>query len=465
MSQDADDDGLVRLQRAIAADAILSDVTVTRAPRRVYWLSRDEPADTLVLQTPVTSTEFMIRWGPEPEHRIHILPGGRARDTALRNQGDTEKWTPEYRAYHDDFMNGRAFGFRTRGTFDPDVSRPFFSVWAVEKANLHPPGHDDSGEIRTDRHSALSMPIFAGSPVKEVLDWLHQTLGDQARIMTPTVPAAVATENAVLARWPGRIREAQSAARDQKWLQLQDHSPVVQKVLDAVDAERLFLMFPRDRKGGLAPRVRALLAPAGAGSDLERAPWVVAAGPPRTGSHIVTLRVERVIAINEVHRFDLVPAVWRRGSGSLTEPATWGTSSDDRGAITLLRQGKVDAGLRMAGLHLDEAMLRMASGHVLGVICDEPDWSEEARERLSLVLPGLLMTAGLAYARHVLHRPSKDSLRLFTLSGQRHARKASVVIVPSNPPTLKLEWTGSNRRLTPLLWQRPPIPGAWPIGQ
>jgi hypothetical protein len=458
------DGGLSRLQRAIGTDAVLRDVTVGRALRRVHWMSQDQPADTVVVTHPSTSTEYLIRWEPEPEGRLAILPGGRAREVALRYDqevGGSESWTPAYRAYHDDFMNGRAHGFITRGTFDADPHVPFFSVWAVERADLHAPGHDDSGEIRTDRRSALSIQMFAGRPVQEVLDWLHQTLGDLARIVTPPLPAALATENAALANWPDRVSRAQSATQDESWLVTEDPAPIAKAVREQIDGERLFLTFPRDRRGRLTAHVRVLLAPAGPGSDLERWLWVIANGPPRAGGHTITLRLQSVIAINELHRFDLAPWLWRLGSTPLTDPSTWGGSVDDIQAIALLRAGKVEEGLRAAGLHLDEALTRMSKGQLLGVIYDEPAWSEEAREHLSLLFPSLLLSAGVAYARRVLRRPSEDGLRLFTLSGQRHARKASVVLVSSHPPALKLSWTGSNRRLPPLLWQRPPIPGAW----
>jgi len=52
-----------------------------------------------------------------------------------------------------------------------------------------------------------------------------------------------------------------------------------------------------------------------------------------------------------------------------------------------------------------------------------------------------------------------NGLRLFTLPGQRQARKASVMFVPGDTPRLELAWMGSNRRLSYLLWQRPAIPG------
>jgi hypothetical protein len=464
VSLQAGDDGLASLQRALEADAGLSKVTVGREPRRLHWMNREErAADTLVVTHPSTSTEFLIRWDPEPEDRVSMIRGGPARDVVLRSeqeQGGSEKWTHAYRDYHDDFLDGRAHGFRLRGTFDPDLSRPFFSVSALEKAGLHAPGHDDLGEIRADGHSGLWIPMFAASTTEEVVDWLRTTFSRLLEIVAPPMPAALAAEEALLNAWPERVRRAIAEARDPAALLIDGDATVTSEVGSQVDFEGLLLTFPRDGKWRLAPRARVLLAPAGPGSDLERRRWVVAAGPLRAGGRTITIGVEPVIAINEVHRFDLAPWLWRRGSPPLTEPATWNGSFDDREAISQLRDGNIERGLLAAGLRLDEALTRMARGQVLGVIHEETAWSEEARERLSLMFPSLLMGAGLRYAHQVLRRRS-DGLRLFTFSGQRHARKASVVFVPSNPPALRLDWTGSNRRLSTLLWQRPPIPGAW----
>lgn len=171
-----------------------------------------------------------------------------------------------------------------------------------------------------------------------------------------------------------------------------------------------------------------------------------------------------MVSLPPPNRFDRAPWLWRRGSPPLTEPATWTGAVDDATAINLLRQGKVEEGLLAAGLRLDEALTRMTRGQVLGVIYDEPAWSEEVRECLSLMFPGLLMSGGLAYAKEVLRRRS-DGLRLLTMGRQRHTRKASIVFVRSDPPPLVLRSTGSNRRLPPLLRKRPAIPGLWRIAQ
>src|SRR5713101_6338263 len=114
----------------------------------------------------------------------------------------------------------------------------------------------------------------------------------------------------------------------------------------------------------------------------------------------------------------------------------------------------------MSGLTLDEGVTRLAKGLVLGLGYKESTWPAAARESLCLVFPSLLLTAGLTYARRVLRRPS-DGIRLLTLPAQRQARKASIAFVPSDPPRLELRWTGSNRRLSHLIWERPSIPGVW----
>jgi hypothetical protein len=373
---------------------------------------------------------------------------------------ESSGWTEDYRKYFDDASNGRGFPFRERGSFDPELTRPFNKVWALEKAGLHTTGHDDRGEIRTDGHTALSIPMFAATPTEEVIDWLGQLFERLDRIIAPALPSALSIERAALASWPERLRQAQIAARDPSRLRIEDHGAAVDDTCRRIDPERLFLMFPRDRRGRLRPRARLLLSPAATGSDIERRPWVVASGPERAGGDSVTVRVKPLIAVNEAHRFDLTPWLWQRNAALLTEQSSWAHLANDRAAIELLSGGVVEEGLRLTGLILDEGVTRLAKGRILGLGYNDPTWPTVARESLCLVFPSLLLTAGLSYARRVLRRPS-DGLKLLTLPGQRQAMKGSIVFVPSDPPRLELRWTGSNRRLSYVLWERPPIPGVW----
>jgi hypothetical protein len=455
-----DADGLTQLSNAIGAAPQLADVRLTRGTRRVYWLNREEPDDTLVLTHPRTSTEFFIRWEPESADRLAVLPGGRARYLMEEQLEESSGWTQDYRKYFDDASNGRGLPFRERESFDPELSKPFYKVWALEKAGLHTTGHDDRGEIRTDGHSALSIPMFAATPTGEVIEWLSQLFERLDRIIAPALPSALSIERAALASWPERLRQAQSAARDPSRLRIAEHGAAVDETSQRIDPERLLVMFPHDRQGRLRPRTRLLLSPAGTGSDIDRRPWVVASGPERVGGDSVTVRIEPVIAVNETHRFDLTPWLWARNAPPLTAPSSWAPLSNDRAAIELLSGGMVEEGLRLAGLFLDEGVTRLAQGRILGVGYNDPAWPAVARESLCLVFPSLLLMAGLSYARRVLRRPS-DGIKLLTLPGQRQAMKGSIVLVPSDPPRLELRWTGSNRLLSYVLWERPPIPGVW----
>jgi len=455
-----DRDGLLELSEAILAEPKLADVIFARGPRVVHRLRPEAPDDTLVFTHPRTSTEFFIRFEPESADRLAVLPGGRARylmeDQLERSSG----WTENYRRYFDDASNGRGFPFRERGSFDPELTIPFYKVWAVEKAGLHPTGHDDHGEIRTDGQSALTIAMFAATPMEEVVEWLTKVFDRLDRSVAPALPTTLSSERAALASWPERLRQAQSAARDPSLLRIDGHGGAASGVSGRVQRDRLFVTFPRDRRGRLWPRARVLLSPAGAGSDTERRPWIVATGPDWAGGDSLTIRIEPVIAVNEAHRFDLTPWLWQRDTLALTEPSTWVPLANDGAAIALLTKGEVEEGLRLSGLSLDEGITRLAKGLVLGLGYEDPSWPATARESLCLVFPSLLLSAGLTYARRILRRPS-DGIRLFTLPGQRQLRKASIVFVPTDPPRLELQWTGSNRRLSHLLWERPSIPGVW----
>src|SRR2546428_5221208 len=453
-----DRDGLLDLSQAIRATPSLADVRFARGARHVHWLTREAPQDTLALTHPRTSTEFFMRWEPESADRLAVLPGGQAREIMLRQREASSGWNDEYRKYFEDASSRRGFPFKERGSFDPQLARPFYKVGAVERAGLPPTGHDDRGEIRTDGASGVSLPLFAAARIRDVVGWLSDVFDRLDRMVAPALPAALSIEKAALAAWPGRLREAQAAARDPALLRIDERGGAVDDISRRIEPERLFLMFPRDRRDRLLPRARVLLAPAAKGSDTGRQPWVVAVGPDRAGGGGITIRIEPVIAVNEAQRFDLMPWLWRRNAPPLTEPSTWVPRANDRAAIALLAEGKVEEGLRMSGLTLDEGVTRLAKGLILGLGVEDPTWPAAVRESLCRVFPSLLLTAGSAYARRILRR-SSDGIKLLTLPGQRQASKASIVFIPSDRPRLELGWTGSNRRLSYLLWQRPAIPG------
>jgi len=100
-----DRNGLVPLSNAIGAAPQLADVRLTRGTRRVYWLNREDPDDTLVLTHPRTSTEFFIRWEPESADRLAVLPGGRARYLMEEQLEESSGWTEDYRNCFDDASN------------------------------------------------------------------------------------------------------------------------------------------------------------------------------------------------------------------------------------------------------------------------------------------------------------------------------------------------------------------------
>jgi hypothetical protein len=221
--------------------------------------------------------------------------------------------------------------------------------------------------------------MFAATPTEEVVEWLTKVFDRLDRIVAPALPTTLSSEKAALASWPERLRQAQSAARDPSLLRIDGHGGAASEVSGRVQPDRLFVMFPRDRRGRLWPRARVLLSPAGAGSDTERRPWIVATGPDRASGDSLTIRIEPVIAVNEAHRFDLTPWLWQRDTLALTEPSTWVPLANDGAAIALLTRGKVEEGLRLSGLSLDEGITRLAKGLVLGLGYEDPSWPDNRR--------------------------------------------------------------------------------------
>ena len=439
----------------IKADPRCRGFAVARTVKTLYRAIADQgPIEVLALTHPNTSTEFFVGYTREDGYRLEMLRGGQAREIALEYQTQTETtWTDAYRAYYNDNLNRRAYLFHSHGTLEPDLEAPFYGVWVAEVASLHAPGHDDFGDTRSDGRVGLCRAMYATAVVSEATDWLARVI-ESLKATDTSLPPALKQEQVDIDRLAARLPVDGPA----------DHSIVFKaeahRIRDALDAGRLHAMFPRDHRGRLRARQRVLLEPAVKGSDRDRRPWVVATGPPRAGSNEIAIDVENLIAANHSERFDVAPWCWRRDSGDLEDPKTWGYTSDFDDPVALLLQGRIKEGLEASGLALDEAVSNLARGGEIGLLHPDPDWPKVTRDRLCRIAPWLLLGPGVEYARILLKRRA-DGLRLFTLPNQRAIRKASVVLVPGSAPSLEIRWTGTNARLPLVLWQRPAIRGVW----
>ena len=431
-----------------------------RKVKNLYRAIADEgPIEVLAIRHPSTSTEFFVGWTAEGAQRLDVLRPGPSRTRRLEEVArSSASWTDEYRKYREDGLNRRAYLFDKAGTLDPDLEAPFYGIWVAEEASLHRPGHDDFGKTRSDGRPGLCRAMFATAAVKDVVAWLVDAVMAFNAPVDAGPPESLEEEHADLQRWRARKNEASTAVR---WVVI---DPAASRVQDMLEAERLYTMFPRDRRGRLRARQRVLVQPVSTGSDRDRRPWIVAVGPSRVGGQEITIAVEDLIAANQSERFDLAPWCWRRGTGDLEEPRTWGYSADWDNRVELLLQGNVKEGLEAAGFRLDEAVSNLARGSHIGLLHPDPTWPKVTRDRLARAAPWLLLGPGLDFARDLLKRKS-EGLRLFTLPNQTAIRKASIVVVPGAPPSLEVRWTGTNARLPVILWERPPIPGAWGGGQ
>jgi hypothetical protein len=450
---------MAALAAAIARAPRCRDFRVERSVKNLHRFSREVgPREVLAITHPRTSTEFFVAWTTEGPGRLSILRGP-GRQLALEHAARTQdNWTEAYRQYHDEYMNARAYAFGLRGTLAEDMEAPFYGVWAAEEASLHSTGHDDFGEVRSDKRHGLTWGIYASTAIDQVVSALAGTI-DQLDASVDVGPLdALTAEQRDLQRWPAVVAGARGA---DIWVHVK---PEANQVRDSLDTKRLYTMFPRDQHGRLKARQRVILQPVSIGSDRDRRPWIVAVGPARVGGTEVTVGVEPLIAANQLERFDLAPWCWQKTSGDLSAAKTWGLTREGANGIDLLLRGSVKDGLEAAGLRLDEAVTRLARGSVLGLLCRDPMWPKLTREGLSRVAPLLLLGPGFGYANALLTRNS-DGLRLFTLPGQRAARKASIVLVPGRKPSLEIRWTGTNARLPVVLWQRPTIPGVWTQAQ
>ncbi len=448
-------DPLAAVMNAIRADPVCGEFRADRSTKTLYRSVGDKgPIEVVLVTHPSTSTEFLVGSTTEGQRLDALRPGPLRTQRVAEFEAESPTWTESYRRYREEILNARAFLFQKRGTLDQDLEAPFYGVWAVEKAGLHRPGHDDFGEMREDRRKSYCLGAYASARVDEVVNWLLGTIAELNRPVVKGPPSALDEERASLESWPERQAAAAAA---EEWVR---REPEAKAIVSELDPKRLYAMFPRDKRGRLVPRLQVLLAPVVPGSDRERRQWVVAVGPARVRGKEIAIRLEPLIAANQAHHFDVAPWCWRSQAGPLSQPSTWGYTGGDSESIGLLRAGHIEEGLRAAGLQLDEGVTRLTKGLVLGLLNYDPTWPEVTRERLCLMAPWLLLGPGLKYAHNLLKR-KVDGIRLFTLPGQPWAAKASVVLVPGRQPSLEIRWTGTNAQLARVLWERPAIPGVW----
>jgi hypothetical protein len=239
--------------------------------------------------------------------------------------------------------------------------------------------------------------------------------------------------------------------------------------LASASARAIFASFPRDEEGRLALGETVLLS---RHVTAKRAPkgretWLVAIGPMRRADgDVIVLDLATPITANEPHVWDEAPWLWDERAQGADEIARWGVANGDVKAarcLELLDDGRFVEALGVYEVVLVDKVQRMLAGQPVSVH-DAPfaeSWREVLRRALLRAAPWRF-AAAIAAARSPPPEAKRKQkvvdlwLRLFAFPGQRHQRKASLMLVGTakGEVQIAIDWTGSNARLPETRWTR-----------
>ena len=216
----------------------------------------------------------------------------------------------------------------------------------------------------------------------------------------------------------------------------------------ALAARRIARFFPRDDQGLPEKRERVLLAAYGP-TEQKRRLWLHVTSAKRG---TLKIGLESLIGENHVHRWDGARWMWDARVEPPSPNDRWGIRPDDERAqrsMTLLDEGRFSEALALFEIRWTPQVAYVLAGESLSMhdATLATRWAGEMRRALWELAPWKLQTA--------LDQGVKSG-RLFTLGGQHHIRKASLMLarVPDGGVELRIEHTGTNARLPRIAYCR-----------
>ncbi|MCB0126810.1 MAG: hypothetical protein KDE58_31340 [Caldilineaceae bacterium] len=310
----------------------------------------------------------------------------------------------------------------------------------------------------------------------------------------------------------GRLQDAGNAVNLHVTVDLrQARSMVTTDSLHALEADlhcllpdRLVWHFPSQRDGRWSLRQRVILATYESRESLGRFRKLalVAVSPARRRDpQRIQLQFEAVIPENHLHRWDSARWFWDERAQNTADAQRWGIEGllldilrqDRKLSITALQERSDSASLTR-GERVALAILLQDEGRFDEALClfdvtiGENLWKVIGNEKVYFryyhyprtqtwttavqnsmwqcapwrLLPALQMAKDKIEPLHALNRGKHSRIptfRLYALSGQRDARKVSLVVSAIGRDVthskIELTQTGSNRRLAAVHWQRP----------
>jgi hypothetical protein len=272
--------------------------------------------------------------------------------------------------------------------------------------------------------------------------------------------------------------------------------------LASLRPERIALHFPWDPAGRLELNTTVLLksyettTPPGRDRDL----CLAAVGPARRrDEQHLAIQLTDLIVVNQTHRWERSPWLWQEveappsefwGAESVQDAVTkqarrkdaprapfpgrrsQSTPEGQRAsrALQVLEEGHIEEALALFGVSLSADVHRLLGGERIKppACCAHPDesWTQLLVSTLRQSAPWLLPRAVLEEAERLQswaaqkkgRQRRRPYLKLVIFPGQRHARKASLMLTGDEDgqnPCLVIEATASNARLSDTAWKRP----------
>lgn len=224
--------------------------------------------------------------------------------------------------------------------------------------------------------------------------------------------------------------------------------------IESLSFSRIGHLFPRDDEGRPVPKTAVLLEAYGPEVSRGRRHWlhVVATGTKRATK--LAIGVEALIGENHEHRWNGSRWMWDAREAVPKPDSRWGIPGG-KGAKTrvercldALDHGRIGEALEAYGVGWTPEVAKVLAGHPLSMndIGLAERWAVDLHRTLTELAPWKLEGAA-----------EETPCRLFTLPGQRHQRKASLMLARvDRAPVLTIEYTGTNARLPAILWKRTP---------
>ncbi|MFI1995615.1 hypothetical protein [Actinoplanes sp. NPDC020271] len=235
------------------------------------------------------------------------------------------------------------------------------------------------------------------------------------------------------------------------------HRPGLAVDLTDLDHAQVGFHFPRDRNGRFSRS--AVVALTGYGTVLgRRGPWLVV----RNDGGELVARVEALIDVNQDHRWDRLPWLWRSSGQAATPEQRWQAPSAEqvRPITDLLDQHAIADALTLSGVEVDPDLGALLDGFPISYTSARytETWVRSLYAQLAGSAPWRFADGFRAWQdeRREAGRSPQYEVALFGLKGLNQQSRPMVALsAPHGVCRLTMIWSASNARLPRALWERP----------